>query len=116
MFYDIFSELCEARGISCKRATEEIGLSNSIATKWKKTGAIPQGETLNRIANYFNVSIEYLLGHEKTPTSKDEREIGFNDFTYAMYNESKELTEEDREKLLAMARFLAHEQDKKKNK
>ena len=43
MFFDIFKELCEKRGISVKRAAEDIGLSNSIATKWKNTGATPSG-------------------------------------------------------------------------
>lgn len=80
MFFDIFQSLCNKKGVSCKRATEEIGLSNSIATKWKKTGATPSGETLHRIATYFGVSIDYLLGKpekENTPalTEKDRRDI-----------------------------------------
>lgn len=79
MFFDIFYELCKQKGISCKKAAEEIGLSNSITTKWKKTGATPSGETLDKIAAYFDVSIDYLLGKEekRTPvlTAKDERDI-----------------------------------------
>lgn len=65
MFFDIFFELCKKKGISCKKAAEDIGLSNSITTKWKKTGATPGGDTLNRIADYFDVSVDYLLGNEK---------------------------------------------------
>lgn len=64
MFFDIFYDLCKKKGVSCKRAAEDIGLSNSITTKWKKTGATPAGETLSRIAKYFDVSIYYLLGEE----------------------------------------------------
>lgn len=62
MFFDIFYELCKAKGVSCKKAAEEIGLSNSITTKWKKTGATPSGETLDKVAAYFGVSTDYLLG------------------------------------------------------
>ena len=61
MFFDIFYDLCQRKGVSCKRAAEEIGLSNSITTKWKKTGATPGGKTLDMIAAYFNVSVDYLL-------------------------------------------------------
>lgn len=61
MFFDNFSKLCEERNISCKKAAQEIGLSNSITTKWKKTGAIPNGETLNKIAAYFGVTVNDLL-------------------------------------------------------
>ena len=64
MFYDVFSKLCAKKGISCKRAAVEIGLSNSIAAKWKRTGATPNGETLNKIAAYFDVPVGYLLGEE----------------------------------------------------
>lgn len=79
MFFDIFYELCKKKGVSCKKAAEEIGLSNSITTKWKKTGATPSGETLDKVAAYFNVSTDYLLGKEQKEkpvlTKKDERDI-----------------------------------------
>ena len=82
MFFDIFSELCAKKGVSCKRAAEDIGLSNSITTKWKKTGATPSGDTLSRIASYFGVSVGYLLGEETkiapVLTAKDERDIARN--------------------------------------
>lgn len=79
MFYDRFKQLCDAKGISCNKAALDIGLSNATPTKWKKTGATPGGETLDKIAAYFNVSTDSLLGKEeqKKPvlTSKDRRDI-----------------------------------------
>lgn len=65
MFFDIFYDLCKTKGVSCKKAAEEIGLSNSITTKWKKTGATPSGDTLDKVAAYFGVSTDYLLGKAK---------------------------------------------------
>ena len=77
MFYDRFRQLCERKGISCNKAALEIGLSNATPTKWKKTGATPVGDTLDKIAAYFGVTTDYLLGKEtkKAPTSNkaDER-------------------------------------------
>ena len=82
MFYDLFCQLCKEKGVSPTKATVDIGLSRTIGTKWKNTGATPQGETLSKIAQYFGVSVDYLLGNdkpweEKTPvlTKKDERDI-----------------------------------------
>ena len=73
MFYDRFKQLCEQRGISCNKAALEIGLSNATPTKWRKTGAIPTGDTLDRIAQYFGVTTDFLLGNEKMPlVNKDE--------------------------------------------
>ena len=53
MFYDCYTALCQARGISRSRAAQEMGLSNSTVTKWKNTGATPSGETLARVSAYF---------------------------------------------------------------
>lgn len=62
MFYDIFCALCAERHISKTKATLDAGLSNATATKWKKTGAVPDSATLSKLASYFGVSIDYLLG------------------------------------------------------
>lgn len=62
MFYDTFSLLCSKKGVSCNKAAVEIGLSNALPTKWKKTGATPGGDTLDRIGKYFGVTTDYLLG------------------------------------------------------
>lgn len=75
MFFDIFSELCAEKGVSCKRAAEEIGLSNSITTKWKKTGATPGGDTLEKVAAYFGVTIDHLLGKEEKENTPNEQTL-----------------------------------------
>lgn len=72
MFFDTFYELCKKKGVSCKKAVLEMGLSNSIATKWRKTAATPTGETLQRIAQYFDVSIDYLLSYDPNLEKSDE--------------------------------------------
>lgn len=61
MFYDRFVELCRERGKSPAAVTREIGLNNSSSTAWKH-GSTPKGETLQKLANYFGVSVDYLLG------------------------------------------------------
>ena len=43
---------------------------------------------------------------EKAPTPEGERPITFDDFTYAMQNETKDLTEMDKQILLSMAKQL----------
>lgn len=98
MFYDRFKQLCDQKGVSCNKAALEIGLSNATPTKWKKTGATPSGDTLDKIAAYFGVSTDYLLGKEtkNTPATGGEREDVLDDVDIAFYGEYKELTEEDR--------------------
>ena len=56
MFYDVFLELCRMRGESPSKALENMGMSKSSVTKWKKVSA-PTESTLGKIANYFGVDV-----------------------------------------------------------
>ena len=62
MFYDLFKQVCDQKGVSPNRACVDMRLSRSIAAKWKNTGATPSRDTLIKIAAYFNISVEALLG------------------------------------------------------
>lgn len=68
MFYDRFKAMCAEKKITPTRAALDMGFSNSITTKWKKTGATPDGVTLAKIADYFDITVDELLGKEKQPT------------------------------------------------
>jgi transcriptional regulator with XRE-family HTH domain len=119
MFYDVFSGLCEQRGIKPSKAAKECGINKSNVSNWKNNGYVPRGEALNKIANFFNVSVDYLLGNEQKEKAsslneKKPEDITFDDFSYALLDESKELTEENKNKLLEMARFFKMQQDKEK--
>lgn len=79
MFYDVFKRLCDEKGVSCNRAATEMGLSNATATKWKKTGATPSGDTLSKIAVYFDVSIDDLLGNEEKPAPESRNGLSIKE-------------------------------------
>jgi transcriptional regulator with XRE-family HTH domain len=87
VFYDKFVSLCKEKGVTPTRAALDIGLSKSAPIKWRTTGATPNGETLNKIAEYFSVSVSVLFGEEtkKAPTPKGEREM--DDLTNEILNE-----------------------------
>lgn len=68
MFYDRFKAMCAEKKITPTRAALDMGFSNSITTKWKKTGATPDGVTLAKIADYFDITVDELFGKEKQPT------------------------------------------------
>lgn len=118
MFFDIFNDLCIKKGVSCKRAAEDIGLSNSITTKWKKTGATPTGETLSRIAAYFNVSVGYLLGEEnkKAPTTSGERSVSDDDIKFALFGGDGEITDAMYQEVKEFAALIKLREDMKKSK
>lgn len=60
MFYAQYEKLCAEKGRKPSSVARELGLSPSAPGRWK-AGSIPQSETLQTIAEYFNVSTDYLL-------------------------------------------------------
>ena len=110
-FAKILSEIMDSRGITAYKMWKDTGISQSYIGKLRSGEKSPSSEYLDKIANYFNISVDRLLGRESEST-----EIDFDDFTYAMYNEGKELTEENKKKLLEMAKFFKEQQEKEQLK
>lgn len=68
-------KLADAKGISLPALEAELGFGNSTIVKWKKS--IPNADKLNTVAQYFNVTMDYLLNgnDEDVLTAKDNRDI-----------------------------------------
>jgi repressor LexA len=117
MFYDRFRQLCENKGVSCNKAALEIGLSNATPTKWRKTGATPTGDTLDRIAKYFGVSTDYLLGKEteKAPAGDGKRSVSDDDIKFALFGGDGEITDAMYDEVRNFAAYVKQrEADKRK--
>ncbi len=85
-----------------------MGLSRSIAAKWKNTQTNPSAEVLPRIADYFGVTTDYLLGSEKekAPTPEGERRIVDKDIMFAFWGDSPEMDKDDLEDVRRYAEFV----------
>ena len=79
--------------------TDYLGISKNAFTNWKIGDNTSYMKHLPKIAEFFGVSVDYLLG-KKTPASK-------NNFTYALYNElAHDLSDEQLQQLKQFADFL----------
>lgn len=114
--YEIIDALCAERGVSGSKMCDDLGMSRSTLTELRKGRAKTLNlEKASKIADYFGVTVDYLLGKtDRKPETPAEADVTFDDFTYAMYHEGKELTEENKQKLLEMARFFKTQQEKEK--
>ncbi len=115
MFYDNFINYCNSVNKSPSAVASELGLSRASVNGWKH-GKVPTDANQTRIANYFGISIAELMSNKKErSTAKSSRpDVTLDDFTYALHDETKELTEENKQKLLEMARFFKEQQGKEK--
>ena len=69
-----FKQLCKENGVTQKQALADMGMGRNSAQSW--INGSPSLETLDKIANYFGMSRDDVLGAEnkKTPTPEGERE------------------------------------------
>lgn len=64
--YEVFEQLLQSYGITAYKFCKDTGISQSTISTWKAKKNIISGELAKRIADYFNVSVDYLMtGEEK---------------------------------------------------
>jgi transcriptional regulator with XRE-family HTH domain len=67
LFWERFYHMCMMRGTKPNPVAKEIGVSSGSVTKWKTCGTLPNGETLIKIADHLDCSVDYLLGRTDNP-------------------------------------------------
>ncbi len=71
MFYDVYVELCKRIGKKPSVVAAELGINKSNVSNWKNNGYTPRGEALQRIADYFDTTVDYLMGRTNDPENSD---------------------------------------------
>lgn len=64
MFWERFYNLCLEKGTKPLPVVKELSIATGSITKWKN-GTVPNGTTLQKIADHFGVTVDYLLGNEE---------------------------------------------------
>ncbi|KKW74842.1 XRE family transcriptional regulator [Lactococcus cremoris] len=66
---DRIKELSKSRDKTVKEVAIELGLGENYLYSLKNK--IPNGQTLQKLADYFHVSVDYLLGREESKTTNE---------------------------------------------
>ncbi len=61
-------KIIEEKGISAKKLSEDTGISSGNISDWKSGRCMPSVNSLITIADYLNVSMDYLVGRTDVPT------------------------------------------------
>lgn len=94
-------ELRSEMGLSQASVAERLGITQQAYANYEREVRQPDLEMLLKISTLFNVSVDYLLG--KTNISKSDEELKGIDF--ALYGETKDLTEAEKQDILTYIRF-----------
>lgn len=79
--YEIFEQLLQKFNVTPYKVSKETGITQTSLSNWKTGRSTPSMKNLQKIADYFNVSLEYLTtGVEK----EDGEPYYLNDETRAI--------------------------------
>lgn len=87
-------KLCESRGITVPTLEERLAIPNNTIYQWNKRK--PNTDRLEKVADYFNVSVDYLLGRT------DDTDIQ----TIAAHHDGEEWTDEEMEEIERFKEFV----------
>lgn len=79
--YDIYQKLLDEHKLKNSDIARATGISNMTLSDWKRGVSTPKQDKLIKIADYFGVTVDYLMtGNEPTKqspalTKKDQKEI-----------------------------------------
>lgn len=82
MYYENFEMLCNLKGVRPGTVSKATGISTATLTSWKQSKYTPKQDKLQLIADYFGVTVDYLMtGTEPKEkpvaelTKRDHRDI-----------------------------------------
>jgi transcriptional regulator with XRE-family HTH domain len=80
--YEIFEQLLQRYGITAYKVSKETGVTQSTLSDWKRGRSTPKTENMKKLADYFGITVDYLMTGIDTPkqkerelTPKDQRDI-----------------------------------------
>ena len=79
--YEIFEQLCKEKGVTAYKVCKVTGITTATISNWKAGRYTPKQEKMQKIADYFGVSLVYLMtGKDEEPsepqlTPRDKKDI-----------------------------------------
>lgn len=87
-------------------------MDRTTYVKYERGVSEPNLDIIKKLANYFDVTVDFLLGKEKKENTLDEQ---LGEIEFALYGEVKELTDEQKQDILDYARFKKNNGRRKNN-
>ena len=64
--YEKFRELCEKKGVTAYKISQETGITQSTFSDWKNGRSVPKQDKLKKIADYFGVDVGFFYDDNET--------------------------------------------------
>lgn len=110
-------ELRLAKNIPQKELALHMGVTQTAVSDWENENRKPDYDSLLKLADFFGVSVDYLLGREETkkgpPSGEPNKQSDEEDFRYALSGELKDLTDEEFQEIMNYIKFVEQKRRKK---
>ena len=93
-FSQVIKKLRKEKGLTQQEIANIVGITATGVSYWESGNAVPNTETLNKLANYFGVTVNFLLG------VKDKIEMEDNSRTAILFRKAEQVDPKEKEKLL----------------
>ncbi|MGG3884298.1 helix-turn-helix domain-containing protein [Brevibacillus panacihumi] len=116
-FKERLKELRTKKGITQEVLASHLDIPESTVRRYESSDdSTPRRERLEKIADFFNVKIDYLLGRTDDPSPPDMKDKPSDELTTIMYHKWDQLDERRRKQALKLLEILEQEADEVNNK
>lgn len=109
-FIERLEELRKEKNISRKQLLKDCNLGKNSITYWEQKNILPNQSTLVVLSNYFDVTLEYLIGESDQRTAVSEELEGID---FALSGEIRDMSENEKQDLLDYIRFKKNQREKR---
>lgn len=103
-FSDILRMLRAKHKLTQQDIGDIVGMTGQAVSRWENNLTEPDNESLKKLAKYFNVSTDYLLGIEEREETNPIDDI--------LFSKAKDLSDEDKKAVLGIINALKKDIDK----
>ena len=97
---DKILDLIKQKGVTKQQFLKEVGFDKSAIGDWKRGTTQSYMKHIDKIADYFNVSVDYLLGRDEIEETEEQRQLKLHIICF------NELSSDDKAKVVEYAQML----------
>jgi transcriptional regulator with XRE-family HTH domain len=76
--YARYEELLKEKGVTNYKVAKDTGIAQATLSDWKNGKSTPKNDKLQILADYFDVSLDYLVGNSDFRSLRDEYELSLD--------------------------------------
>lgn len=115
IYLNRLAELRKSNGLSQQQFAKIFGVAQNTVSNWENGNRLVDTENLQKIADYFGVTTDYILCRDSKPISQSstDKAVSEEDIIFALFDGDKEITPEMYDEVKQFARFIKEKHKKK---